>query len=31
MAARSPARSPEQDPTTVIGLIYRIVDEPGGR
>lgn len=28
MTARSPARSHEQDPTTVIGLIYRIVDEP---
>jgi hypothetical protein len=28
MAARSPVRPPEQDPTTVIGLIYRIVDEP---
>lgn len=28
MAARTPARSPERDPTTVVGLIYRIVDEP---
>lgn len=28
MVARTPVKPPERDPITVIGLIYRIVDEP---